>query len=207
MKRKPEVVKQAQLAVLEVCSGKETLRTSGVSTCICLLAKGQYGAHSFIAMYHWEGFSESLDKQAVNASEQAIAEITTVLAQYALGIKRSFSRASREEKPVLESMHIIGGERGTPYLSGTELEVETLRQCLPELCEEYFQITPETRYDYKTYLTDSYACHSNTVIFKPSGVKIISDDLDEEDDTTSEDISDFFPEKSEERLPRRRRIR
>ncbi len=200
-------VAQSQISVMEVCTGREALCTSGVSTCICILAKGQYGAHSFIAMQHWDGFSDSFDKQATNALEEARAVIDILVALYVLTIKRSFSRTGPNEKPLLEEIRIIGGEKGTPYLSGTELEVETLKRCLPELCETYFQTTPETVYDYKVYLTDSYKSHSNTVIFTPIGVGIISDDLHEKESTLSEKSTDPDSDDFEENLPRRPRFK
>jgi hypothetical protein len=76
MTRKTEI-KQNEMAVVEVVTGKEVISTPGVSTCICISVKGQYGTHPFIALFHWEGLDARFDKKAPGAEERARDAINT----------------------------------------------------------------------------------------------------------------------------------
>jgi hypothetical protein len=55
MKRKTEI-KQNEMAVTKIVTGKEVIQTPGVSTFICIAAKGQFGTHPFMALFHRDGF-------------------------------------------------------------------------------------------------------------------------------------------------------
>ena len=115
MKRKTEI-KQNEMAVNEIVTGKEVLCTAGVSTCICIAAKGQFGTHPFMALFHWDGFAYDFDKQAVGAEDTARAIIELLTVRFVCMIKREFSGYHRVEKPLLAEMSIIGGEKATPDL-------------------------------------------------------------------------------------------
>lgn len=152
MWRKREVA-QNEIVVIEIETGKEVLYTEGVSTCICILAKGQYGTHPFLAMYHWDGFSDNVNRQDLNVMNYAKCGIQSVISFFSAKIKHSFFSLYPNEKPELEAMYIIGGEKGTPDLSGTELEVLALKLFLPEFCNAYFSVHSETKLLYKNFLT------------------------------------------------------
>ena len=211
MKRKTEI-KQNEMAVTEIVTGKEVLCTAGVSTCICIAAKGQFGTHPFMALFHWDGFAYDFDKQAVGAEDTARAIIELLTVRFVCMIKREFSGYHRVEKPRLTEMHIIGGEKATPDLSGTEFEVEMLRKYLPVYCNKYFDTMPDNRYFFQNYFTGQNGkSDSVTVSITPNGVTIKSDDdaltnlgvTDSESFTSEDSVHD---EKLDEPIIRRRKI-
>jgi hypothetical protein len=68
--------------------------------------------------------------------------------------------------------------QSTPFISGTELEVETLKKYLPAYCHQYFTVMPDTRAILQNYLTGKGdKSDSNTVTLTPYGVTITSDDV------------------------------
>lgn len=181
-----------------------------VSTCICIAVKGQFSTHPFIALFHWEGFDYEFNKQASDAEEQAKMVVESVFVSFVCKMKRSFSGYHRIEKPWLSEIHIIGGEKATSYLSGTELEVETLRRYLPELCNKYFEIMPESRSFFQNYLTGKDGrSDSKTVTISAQNVVITSDDepeLEERNSTGITDTESFSSEEDEQhKTPFRKR--
>ena len=199
------------MAVTKIFTGKEVIQTPGVSTCICIAAKGQFGTHPSMALFHRDGFDYDFDKQAVGAEDTAQDIIELLTVRFVCMIKREFSGYHRVEKPWLTEMHIIGGEKATPDLSGTEFEVETLRKYLPVYCNKYFDTMPDTRYFFQNYFTGRGGkSDSVTVSISPNGIVITSYDVltspevTDSESFTSEDSSQ--DEKIGEPIIRRRKI-
>ena len=66
-------VRQGNTTVVALENPDIGLTTGGISTCICVMAKGIVGGMPYLAMLHWEGFNASFDKHAPDATEQAQA--------------------------------------------------------------------------------------------------------------------------------------
>lgn len=164
-------VQQNEMAVVEIVTGKEILYTVGVSTCVCLAVKGQYGAHPFLALLHWDGFNLNFDKHAPALEDRAFIEIDLLMRRFVTTIKNSFAASQRFERPELNYIFLIGGEKRASNLSGTELEVEILKKYLPILCGKYFSVWSNTLFEYRNYLTDGAQCQTVNVIMRPSGIE------------------------------------
>lgn len=188
-------VRQEEMVVLPLRSHKMALMTKGVSTCVCLMARGHVGEMPFLAMYHWDGFGPPFDKAAPNAREQAVHGVEYVFSFLAEAIMKKMKpyRVKRGEIPQLDALYLVGGEHATLDLSGTELEVETLREHTERLCARYFALSPHT-----TYVHDYYRTHGSealNVLFTSDDIKIEFDSVDDSDfeSDTSSDLNDDSP--------------
>ena len=176
-------VEQAELIVVADNVDDTVLITQGISTCICLCAKGLVGGMPFLAMYHWEGFSDDFDKQAEDAENKALLEVNDLFDKFSSHIIRAFKQHSL---PQLHAMYLIGGEKATPDLSGTELEVETLESYVKNLADEYFDTSADLLIKHQHYLTDE--SNSLSIQFTWDDTLILDDYLSEseEDDLSSD---------------------
>ena len=185
-------VEQEEMVVIEIVSGKEILVTEGVSTCICIMIHGQYGAHPFLAMYHWDGFDVSFDKNDPEVWLRANDKIDMMIMRYVGKIKQTFTSRYANEKPQIQAMYIAGGEKATPEQSGTELEVVSLRRFLPAICRQYFEITAESKLSFQNFLTGDNQSYAFDIEFSPRGVNLILEKPHIEDnaDLTSTESAD-----------------
>jgi hypothetical protein len=174
-------VLQEQMVVVPVTHPQIALMTKGVSTCLCLMAKGYVAGQPYLAMYHWDGFALSFNKAAHDASERAVLEIAGVLTHFSRKIMKTMKpyNATKDKLPNLSELYVVGGERAAPGLSGTELEVESLRESVQVLCSHLFAISPKTRFAddyYRTKGTDAV-----NILFGFESIKVLPDTVDDSD--------------------------
>lgn len=165
--------------VVAVLDPSLSLTTTGVSTCICILVKGHVDDTPYIGMIHWDGFSVDFDKSAENAEDTAREKIDDVifcLASAVLTEMKDYQEVPDDEKPPqLDAIYFIGGEHAVVGgVSGTELEVEALKSCARDSCQEYFETSNATMYYYDNYRTSG--TNFLDLVFDVSGVEISLND-------------------------------
>lgn len=129
-----------------------TLETNGVSTCIAFVFQGMC-SHGvpFVGLYHWSGFSDDETQEPLEILDELFSSMAEEV-QFKLSMPSN-------EKPYINEMHIIGGEKEQfnekreLLISGTEQEVEMLREHATEICKAYFEITETTTFYFLNYLT------------------------------------------------------
>jgi hypothetical protein len=157
------------------------LKIERLSSSMCLLARGHVGFVPFLSICYWDGLSTEFDKLAPNAARYARDNIAIVIANYAsdvLSHMRVFNPL--QLKPHLDMFCVVGGERATEDLSGTELEVETFRQHAQKLCQKFFITSDETTYDVKSYMTQGV--QTMNVTFSKEHLILVDADTGEEFD-------------------------
>lgn len=180
--------------VVRLDAPNTVLTTGGVSTCICLLAEGDVEGIPYRAMYHWDGFDCSFNRQASNADQQADRIVDGLIRGISGDILKRF-RADNERgvRPHLHALYLIGGERAAEGLSGTEHEVEALQRNAEKQCAKYFITSAKTTYDRRHYQTSG--AQSLRIVFDASGVQVTSNegyDSDEEYGGDKDPITDSF---------------
>ncbi|AHE68269.1 hypothetical protein [Legionella oakridgensis] len=122
--------------------GDETLKTSGVSTCLCLMFYGQDQTAPFIGMHHWPGFSSDFD----GSEDSAMDDIFELIADIEQNARKQLGNKP-DRTLTLNKLIIVGGERrqvddtGKLLISGTEQEVRALIEFVKPACEEYFMLS------------------------------------------------------------------
>ncbi len=175
-------VEVGETRVVKATDDTTCLMTSGVSTCICLLIKGRVGSVPYLGMMHWDGFSYEFDKnsrQVEKHARQAVDSLIWRLA-YSVELEMKNYKHRRDEKPLLESFQIIGGERASKDLSGTELEVQSLIHYSKRFCDKYFKTTDNTYYDSSVYLTSG--TQDLDINFRLNDTEVITNGLEEDID-------------------------
>ena len=113
------------------------LKTVGISTCIALAFTGQIQGISYIGLYHWAGF-------AVSGKDQQAA-INDIFEMMALTVQAKLNMPGDIERPSIEQLIIIGGEKqqlspeGEVLISGTEAEVAAIQTYMHAACDKYFE--------------------------------------------------------------------
>lgn len=164
--------------VVRLDAPNTVLTTGGVSTCICLLAEGDVEGIPYRAMYHWDGFDCSFNRQASNADQQADRIVDGLIR----GISGDILKRFRADN-----------ERAAEGLSGTEHEVEALQRNAEKQCAKYFITSAKTTYDRRHYQTSG--AQSLRIVFDASGVQVTSNegyDSDEEYGGDKDPITDSF---------------
>ncbi|MFZ4077766.1 MAG: hypothetical protein ACOYKA_07260 [Legionellaceae bacterium] len=175
-------VKQNEKIVIALDRPDISLTTGGVSTCICIMLKGRVGKMPYLAMYHWDGFDASFNKHASHAPSQAENELDDLILYFSVFILEEMKQFNKknEEKPKLDAVYLFGGEHATEDVSGTELEVETLRTAGNEIFKKYFCMSKKTTWVQEHYLTQGD--QSLRLYFNASGVtRSYVDDVDIEE--------------------------
>lgn len=179
----PVDLKQNEKIVIALDRPDISLTTGGVSTCICIMLKGRVGRMPFLAMYHWDGFDASFNKHANDASIRAENELDDLILYFSVFILEEMNQFNKknEEKPKLDALYLFGGEHATEEVSGTELEVETLRTAGNEIFRKYFCTSKKTTWVREHYLTQG--AQSLRLYFNASGVtrSYVDDYVDEEE--------------------------
>jgi hypothetical protein len=164
-----------------------TLTAGGVTTCICIMVKGTVGSLPCIAMYHWDGFPVAHE---IANDQNMIRQVFMAISQAMILAMRAYLPHTKKLKlPVLEALYLIGGERATPDLSGTEREVSALKAYAQTACELFFITSVDTAYHADHYLTQNsevirvfFSYQTTTYAFDES---FVSDDESKLDDDAS----------------------
>lgn len=172
-------VEMNETKLVTLNEGRAVLTTGGVSTCICILMKGRIMEDTpFLLMHHWEGFDLSFDKSAPDANHQAKLVLNNLFIELAGAVwdeqKNHTSSDEDDESIHLDALYLIGGERASTSISGTEFEVDRLGEYAKELCEDYFDVSPAT-----TYVRDHYrvnVANSMRIFFSSSRVTLLCED-------------------------------
>ncbi len=151
---------------------KKTLITTGVSTCIAILAKGEANGIDYIALYHWEGFNASFNKNAEDALQLTQNHIHDVFIKIREEISCEFVM-SPLDKPGLDALHIIGGQHGTENVSGTDLEIKALENYASEACAENFNVSDYMQITWECFTDET---DSLTIRFSADDIDIIFDE-------------------------------
>lgn len=169
-----------------------SLVTDGVSTCICIMVLGRVESKQFLAMMHWDGFDHTFDKNASHARELAGLKVHSLFADLAGEISSQLIPL-RHDKRVkvtlsLDQLALIGGERAQDRLSGTELEVEALKQA-KHYCESYFKVSDDALFIEDYYSTSGD--HSLKIVFSAAEISCFMDEYcnteDEEESQYTDD--------------------
>ena len=183
----PIDVKQNEKIVVPLDKPDVSLTTGGIYTCICIMLKGRIGKMPYLAMYHWDGFDASFNKQASDAAIRAENELDDLILYFSVFILDKMQQFNKknEEKPKLDALYIIGGEHATEELSGTALEVETLQTAGNAIFNKYFNISKKATCLREHYLTQGG--ESLRLYFNASGVtkSYIDDYMSDEDSTNT----------------------
>lgn len=167
-------VEQEEMIVIPAETG--FLWTEGVSTCICLVLLGEVAARKFIAMYHWEGCSTTFDK---NASKDLKNVIFNIFRKFRRTILETMTS---RDKPELHFFYQIGGEKATSDLSGTELEVQGLRQYAVPASKKYFKVSESGFFGGRNFLT-----HGSQSLRVKFSLNLLSCEDDEKTDPELDD--------------------
>jgi len=183
-------VEQEELVIVTLDAQEKELITEGVSTCICFLAKGWVGRIPFLAMYHWDGFPERFDKFHPEAEILGLSVVKNIIKNIAQSIHQTskrenqmFSRSQNQSPPQLQALYLVGGERSSEYLSGTELEVEILKKYAKTCCDQYFTLLPNSIIEHFHYLT--CGSQSKSICFGFNHLEIIDGYLSEDNSIIS----------------------
>lgn len=150
----PITVEMDECVFLPIRSGRESLETSGVTTCICLMLYGHLESGAFfMGMYHWSGFNFDAPSSETHKKESV----------YGLAVRLALAAREQLHLPkgarlFLDKLYLVGGERqqvapnGDLVLSGTEADVNALHQYIASQCKHVF-ITKEAKYYAANFLT------------------------------------------------------
>ncbi|GGI78111.1 hypothetical protein [Legionella impletisoli] len=142
----PTLVEMDECVFKLIKNDNDSLMTIGVTTCICLMFYGHLNTQPFIGMYHWSGFDRTFEDDEEDKGfflDEVSKLIYTVYSE-----ARRQLQSSPSQKLHLNRLFIVGGERrqhntqGELLVTGTELEVQALKQYAIEQCNLYF-CTPE----------------------------------------------------------------
>ncbi|KTD19902.1 hypothetical protein [Legionella londiniensis] len=130
------------------------LVTKGITTCIAFVVQGHYYDEDanfipFCGLFHWSGFTDPRNQATDYVAEQL---------QFFFEELREQLDIEEDDKIIVTSLLFIGGEKSQfegreLILSGTEKEVETLKEVASGFNYEEFNIMLKSRPVHNHYLT------------------------------------------------------
>ena len=103
----PIDVKQNEKIVVPLDKPDVSLTTGGISTCICIMLKGRIGKMPYLAMYHWDGFDASFNKQASDAAIRAENELDDLILYFSVFILDKMQQFNKKNEVNLDQRKLF----------------------------------------------------------------------------------------------------